>query len=107
MSTVKELWSKHFSDLSEEMEDGTTPQQWIDQGFAPESYYEWSRVGGFNPEKCKELSKEFEPYILSHRISTLEEFDEDFSYSGYTIAYMYCNGDLSIEDVRGLVGNVV
>jgi len=106
---LNQLWLEFVGedkDLDCELEDGSTPEEWIAQGFSPVGFQEWLKAGVFNPERVKELEAAgFEASEVSRRVTAEEEIENGFSYSGYSIAYMFCNGDLSIENVRKLVGN--
>ena len=108
--TTKELekrWQEFSVDgLDVQLEDGTSPRAWIEQGFGPRAFQRWFQAGGFDPERISELVEEgFDSEDVSDLVDAADEEDLNLSYSGYSIAYMYCNGDLTIEQVRRLVGN--
>ncbi len=92
-------------DLDRPREDGTTPRQWIAQGLPKGEAIEWMNAGCFDPESVPRLAiLGFAPEDVALRID--EEMERKFglSYAGYSIGYMFCNGDLdSAEQLRKLV----
>ena len=100
---LKQKWLSLLGSLHVELQDGTTPAQWIEQGYNPTEHRAWFKAGGFDPSRVKELESEgFTPGDVARRVND-NELDDEKIESGLSIAYMYCNGDLSIEDVHRLI----
>lgn len=103
---AQDSWLNHVENLQSELEDGTTPQSWIDQGFDFEEAWQWRQAGAFNPERTKELADAgYDPDDVSRTVLAQEEVDLKIVYSGYSIAYMFCNCDIGLEDVARMVNS--
>ena len=104
-TTAAKSWIDDGSDLDSELEDGTTPRQWIAQGFPKDEAIEWMSAGCFDPESVSRLVVlGFSAEDVAPQVD--EEIERKFGlgYAGYSIGYMFCNGDLdSAEQLRDLV----
>lgn len=90
---IQQSWLDKVGSLRSSLEDGTRPYHWINYGFSFDTALEWRNIGAFNPERTKHLvDAGFSP----------DELGKDFE--DCSIAYAYCNHDLSLEDVRLLAG---
>lgn len=97
------LWQKELAEVAE-YEDGSTRQDWLKAGFTPDTARAWRSVGAFNPDKAMELEQAgVSPGEVSQRVTIEQEQEFELSYSGYSVAYMFCNGDLDIEIVKQLI----
>lgn len=93
------------SDIEAELEDGTKPQHWIEQGFNPVEAHAWQNVDAFDPIRVRELTKlGFSHDQVGRRLTEQENQEYGFR-SGHTIAYLWCNDNLSVEHLRKLVTN--
>lgn len=105
MRIVTASWIDQGSELDSELEDGTTPRQWIDLGFPRDEAMEWIRAGCFDPKKvCRLIVLGLSPGDVARRTDEKMERRFGLGYSGYSLGYMFCNGDLdSPEQLRILV----
>ena len=115
---------KHYSSngisfLDTQFEDGTTPEEWLEAGFGPVSAIYWMQLGAFGFTQIWELEKVHEASkfdfltaiakrcceaqiarpLNEEEIQLLQVSEE---LTCYTIPYLYCNGDLSMEQVKQL-----
>jgi hypothetical protein len=90
-------------EIAEEMEsilgDGTfcSANEYIEAGVSPADYKRWYKVNGFDIESMKELEQAF-----SGDIEWLGTRTENKCGYSQTLAYQYCNGDLSMEELKAL-----
>lgn len=110
MKSLLEQWQEFLSlnelHIDQELEDGTTASMWLDNELSPKDFRYWFRAGGFDPERVKELENALiSPEDVSRRLTEEEETEYGPPYNGYSIAYMFCNGDLSLAEVKRLVNS--
>lgn len=83
--------------LGTQLGEGTFPsvQEYIDAGVSPTEYRAWYSVNGFCIDSMKELEQAF-----GSDIDWLGE--RSWNKCGYeqTLAYQYCNGDITIEELQ-------
>lgn len=101
-------WQEFLGATSPEefqFEDGSTPKMWIEEGFTnPQDARAWMEVGGFDPERVKELEAAgITPDQVKRRVTEQEELDMNLSYSRRSIAYMFCNNDLDMDQLKQLI----
>jgi len=76
-------------------------EQWVVHGFSSDRTLEWRKAGAFDPKKTKEMEEAgIEPSDVIRFVTSPHSV---VSYTGHSIAYLYCNNDLSIEDVQKLI----
>lgn len=76
-----------------------TPEEYIAAGIDPDRYLNWYRVGGFEIDRMLEL----EDAGIDIKL-TGESTSEGRGGYNNTIAYKYCNGDLSLDAVKKILG---
>lgn len=81
--------------------DGMFPsaREYLKHGISPKEYLIWYAVGGWDIEKMRELVAAG----LDDYDKLICQTEEGFANYRATIAYKYCNGDLTIDDVKRLI----
>lgn len=106
--TLTKMWQQNRQETGMERtsqyEDGSTPRQWQDQEFTPDEATAWRLAGAFDAEKARELADaDFDPDELSAVVTEADKEKFNIGYSGYSIAYVYCNGDLTLEQLKQII----
>jgi hypothetical protein len=102
---LKTQWLARFklapADLDLSVDGGSmqTANAYIAAGIDPDTYLKWYDVGGFDIDRMQEL----EDAGIDLKL-TAELTSEGSSGYNNTIAYKYCNGDLSLDRVRAILG---
>lgn len=99
MQNLKQLWIDRLGEenLDFPLGDGVFPSasEYIQAGVFPEEYDRWYQVGAWDIKSMIELEEH-----ETIDVDQLGQFtDEGSGGYSHTIAYKYCNGDLSIEQV--------
>jgi len=107
---LKALWLNFVEgfqgNLESELENASKPSAWLAEGFTPEQYKIWAAIGAFDPAGAKALDEAgFDMDVLARKVSFEEAAAHSLSYSGLSIAYMFCNGDLTLEGIKQLTAN--
>jgi len=62
-------------------------------------------AGAFNPQSCYVLfAAEIDLDKVSRQPTDFEIEKYNLPYSGYSLAYMHSNGDLSLDDLQEMIG---
>ena len=109
--TIKDQWIEWLNEdtkeaLNKNLGEGKFPaaQEYIDAGVDPQTYKYWYNLQGWDIDQMLKLGQAIADLDPTGRRLTQEDMDRlKLPYSGYTIAYMFCNGDLSLEQVKELI----
>ncbi len=117
--TISEQWDKYCNenvmDRNALFEDGTTPLDWEKNGFSPTDCQFWMSLGAFDMDRIREIESIHEESDFDFLTAiALPITDEDIeqtwglshSYKGYTLAYLYCNGAISKEELKGFASQL-
>ena len=107
-SDLERRWTEAFPGINLDdrlmMTDPSAPREWIDAGFSPEEFQDWSIAGGFSPNRTKVIK---EAGLLPDQVAfhLLPEEQEKFELesSGETFLFMFCNEQLPLETLQQLV----
>lgn len=99
MTSIRQLWIDKIGEdnLNSPLGEGLFPPaiKYIEAGVFPDEYDRWYSINGWDIERMIELEE--------HEAIDIDELGQytDRGNGGYgdTIAYKYCNGDLSLEEV--------
>jgi len=106
---IKQAWTAWLQNadvqIDSELSCGLTAQDWLDEGLYPSERENCLAAGAFNPESCSELLiAEIDLDEASRQPTDAEIEKYDLPYSGYSLAYMHSNGDLSLDDFQEMIG---
>jgi len=106
---IKQAWVSWLQEanaaMGSELSCGLTAQDWLNEGLSPSERISCLAVGAFSPECCVELLASGVDLGEIGRWPTDNEVEKyNIPHSGYSLAYMYCNGDLSLSDLQEMIG---
>jgi hypothetical protein len=102
---LRTQWLRRFklapADLDRSVDGGSmqTATEYIAAGIDPDTYLDWYNVGGFDISGMQELEDAGIDLKLTGELTS-----EGRGGYNNTIAYKYCNGDLSLDAVRAILG---
>lgn len=99
MAKPSELWIEWLgsNNLDNALDDGTTPQEWINKNFSPIDREHWLAAGEWDPVSCDELAN---AQIFPGELIALDLASSPGK--GYH-AGDYSNGNLDISDIEDLL----